>query len=79
MCMWRSQAALLVHRCPFPFELNVGAVVRGLCGVGALGHALAAILVIPTQSERQKQVQVSLSVLQFKCVLYELLIFTPTT
>ena len=46
--------------CPFPFELDVGEVVMGFCSVDLHTHALASLLIVPSQIERSRLLNVSL-------------------
>ena len=49
-------------RCPFPFELNLDAVVTAYCGVEMRLHALATVLMMPTTAERERTVKVRVRV-----------------
>lgn len=48
-----------VGRCPFPFELDISHITKGFFGVGLVGHALVAVLVLPTGEQRQGLITVS--------------------
>ncbi len=52
---------LSVLRCPFPLELDVNAVIGAFCSVAMRSHALAAVLIIPTQADRSEATQVRLN------------------
>ena len=54
----RYEVHVLYSRCPFLFEVDVASLVRAFCDVELRAHALSAVLVITTQSERNRATQV---------------------
>ena len=50
--------------CPFPFELDVGEIVVGFCSIDLHTHALASLLIVPSQAERSHLLSVSSQLLQ---------------
>ena len=55
-------AFIVCLSCPFPFELDVSEVVTGFCSIGLHTHALASLVVVPSQAERRRMLSVSGSV-----------------
>ena len=51
--------------CPFPFELDVGEIATGFCAVNLHTHALASLLIVPSQAEKSHLLSVSAEATQW--------------